>query len=339
MSGELWRRGDAFGHTLRKAFPGLMLCGVLTAAAAFLSEHHGGPVILYALLLGMAFHFLVDDPRLQPGLMFAAQTVLRVGVALLGARITTAQIAAVGLPMMLAIVGAVIATIAFGVLAAQYLGLQRRFGILTAGATAICGASAAAAISSVLPRHPETERDTAFTIIGVTTLSTVAMVTYPILARWLGFDDKATGIFIGATIHDVAQVVGAGYSVSALAGDKATIVKLFRVALLLPIVVAIAWGTRVHSGSSGSSRGNLLPGFLVAFAALVAINSIGLIPDAVGKALSQTSRWCIVVSIAAVGVRTSLKSFSDVGQPAIGMLVVQTVFLAALVALIVFFVP
>ena len=126
---------------------------------------------------------------------------------------------------------------------------------------------------------------------------------------------------------------------SALAGDKAPIVKLFRVALLLPIVFAIAWGTRVHSGAQGSSRGNLLPGFLIAFAALLAINSVGLIPDSVGKALSQTSRWCIVLSIAAVGVRTSLKSFSDVGQPAIGMLVAQTVFLAVLVALIVFLVP
>ena len=314
----------------RALAPGMMFCVVLAAAATFLSQSHGGPVVLYALLLGMPFNFLAGDGRLTEGINTASRDVLRLGVALLGARITFDQILAVGWPVMLAVAASIGLTIAFGALAATWLGLPRRFGILSAGATAICGASAAAAISSVLPRYTNLERDTAVTIVGVTTLSTVAMIAYPAIARWLGLGNVEIGIFIGATIHDVAQVVGAGYSVSVEAGDKATIVKLFRVALLLPVVVAIALASRHIAGEDARTPKSLLPWFLIAFAALVIANSAGLIPASLGSLLAQASRWCIVVAIAALGVKTALKSFAEVGRPAVGMMIAETVFLATL---------
>ena len=144
---------------------------------------------------------------------------------------------------------------------------RRDFGLLTGGAVAICGASAALAIAAVLPDGPEQQRATVMTVVGVTALSTVAMILYPLIAAAAGLDTHTTGIFLGATIHDVAQVVGAGYSVSAEAGDTATIVKLFRVALLLPVVLVLSLIVRNGAGAApSSSRPPLLPVFLVAFA-------------------------------------------------------------------------
>jgi uncharacterized integral membrane protein (TIGR00698 family) len=317
---------------LRAHLPGLLFCALLATTAMFLSEKHGGPAILYALLLGFPFHFLSTDQRFTPGIASASRDVLRIGVALLGARITVEQVAAVGAPMMLAIAVAVFMTVGFGWLYARTVGLPKRFGVLSAGATAICGASAAIAISSVTPRYPNLERDTAFTIVGVTTLSTVAMVLYPIIGRWLGFSHVELGAFLGGTIHDVAQVVGAGYSVSAETGDKATIVKLFRVALLVPVVFIIALiARRVASPEEGGRSPTLIPTFLIVFIVLVLVNSIGLVPKGVASFLGEVSRWCIVVSIAALGVKTALKSFLDVGRPAIGMMLAHTVFLACIV--------
>jgi uncharacterized integral membrane protein (TIGR00698 family) len=346
-----WLRAETVAAAARLP-RGLAVTLVIAGAAAFLAQSHGGPVVLYALLIGMACGFLSDDPRLAPGITFAAQAVLRAGVALLGARITLEQVAGVGLAMMLAVAASVFATIALGVVLARWLRLPASFGVLTAGATAICGASAAAALAAVLPRRPGSDRDTAFTIIGVTALSTIAMVLYPALARQLGLGEVEIGIFLGATIHDVAQVVGAGYSVSPLAGDKATIVKLYRVALLLPVVLVVAWTVRAAARREAATKpaaavalteaaGSLetpsvsgkalVPGFLLAFAALVFVGSLGLIPAPVVGVLSATSRWLIVTAIAAVGLRTSLRSFLEVGQPAIGLLLSTTVFLAALV--------
>src|SRR4051812_1278015 len=131
----------------------------------------------------MAFSFISAESRLAPGIAFSSRSVLRLGVAALGARITAEQVLGLGWSTLVGMAAAVALTIVFGLLAAQALGLKRQFGVLTAGAVAICGASAAAAIAAVLPRHKLHERDTVFTIIAVTTLSTVAMVFYPLIGR------------------------------------------------------------------------------------------------------------------------------------------------------------
>ncbi len=200
---------------------------------------------------------------------------------------------------------------------------------------AICGASAAAAIAAVLPRHATHERDTAFTIIGVTTLSTVAMVLYPLVAAVFGFTHAQTGVFLGGTIHDVAQVVGAGYSVSPETGDVATIIKLLRVALLVPAVLAISLLSHRVEAPEAARRPALIPGFLVAFLAIVAINSLHFMPAAVQSALGDASRWCIVTAIAALGVKTSLAALAKVGRRSIALIVAETVFIAAFVLILV----
>jgi uncharacterized integral membrane protein (TIGR00698 family) len=316
--------------TIGVYLPGAMLAIVLAMAANFISVGYGGPTILFALLLGMAFNFVSLDARYASGLQFSAKEVLRIGVALLGARITAAQITALGLPTLLGVAGAVALTIVFGLIAARLAGMKPRFGVLTAGAVAICGASAAAAIAAVLRRDENHERDTAFTIIGVTTLSTLCMVIYPLLAKVLALSHAQSGVFLGGTIHDVAQVVGAGYSVSPETGDVATIVKLLRVSLLLPVVLLISLAGRRSNGETGG-RANLIPNFLLVFVLIVVLNSLGLVPAEVQTAMSNVSRWCIVISIAALGVKTSLAALAEVGHRAVMLMVLETVFIAGFV--------
>ena len=205
-----------------------------------MSDNYGGPTILYALLLGIAFHFLSQEGRCVPGVDFAARTILRLGVALLGARITATQVFELGLGPVATVVVGVTLTILVGRLLAKLLGLDRELGLLTGGAVAICGASAALALSAVMPRNEHSERNLILTVVTVTALSTIAMVTYPLLVKSLGMDFRTAGVFLGGTIHDVAQVVGAGFIISPETGNISTVVKLMRVAMLVPAVLSFS---------------------------------------------------------------------------------------------------
>ena len=327
----------SYGRTL---VPGVLACGVVAAAATFLSEHYGAPVMLFALLLGIAMNFLSTEGPCAAGIEFTARQLLRVGVALLGLRITVAQIAALGWHPVLLVVVSVVLTIAVSIVAARLFGFKGIFGVLTGGATAICGVSAALALSAALPQHPLKERATLFTVIGVSALSTLAMIVYPMVVRSLELDAAQAGIFLGGTIHDVAQVVGAGYSMSAETGDAATFVKLVRVAMLLPVILFAVLLTRLgavegdKATAGDASRPPLLPWFAVAFALLVAINSMGWVPQSVVTIGSDTSRWCLVAAIAAIGMKTQLKELSTVGIKPIVLMVGETIFLAVLVLLL-----
>lgn len=310
----------------RALAPGVMLALLIALASSFMSDRHGGPTMLYALLLGMAFHFIASEPRVAPGIDVAARTLLRLGVGLMGARLTLGQIAALGMTPIVIVVICVAGTIGFGLASARVMRRHWGFGMLSGGAVAICGASAALAISAALPKDGPREKEVLFTVVAVTTLSTVAMIVYPLLFTALGFDETETGMLIGATIHDVAQVVGAAYAVSDVAGETATLVKLMRVALL-PVVVGSLW---LLSRRSGAGAPVSLPSFLVLFCLLVALNSIGLVPAAVAGALSDLSRWLLVIAIAALGMKTALGDMFALGSTSFLVIVATTFFLLAL---------
>ena len=318
----------------RQLAPGITISLVVAAAATFLSEHYGAPVMLFALLLGLGLNFLAADGKCKAGIEFTARTVLRVGVALLGMRITLEQIAALGWKPLALVVILVVVTISVSVLAAKALGFKRIFGMLTGGATAICGASAALALAAALPSHPQKEKATLFTVIGVSALSTLAMILYPMIANALGLSPQEAGVFLGATIHDVAQVVGAGYSMSPETGDTATVVKLMRVAMLLPVIVAAAMITRLQGADPTGKRPPLLPWFAVGFLILACVNSTGWVPQLVQGGVNELSRWCLVVSIAALGMKTQLKELASVGIKPILLMVGETIFLVILVLLL-----
>lgn len=318
-------------------FHGVLMALVVALAAVSLAEHYHASAMLLALLLGMAMNFLSAEGRCRAGIQFAASTLLRIGVALLGVRITFEQIGALGPMPLLMVVLSVALTIGFGVVLARLLGYRSRFGVLTGGAVAICGASAAMALAAVIPAHGEDgikERATIFTVIGVSSLSTVAMVLYPMILAPFGLGPGQAGVFLGGTIHDVAQVIGAAYGMSKETGDVATIVKLLRVAMLLPVILVITLACRAQhdEAPAGTPRPPLLPWFVVAFALLVAVNSAGWISAGLQHGLQGASTWLLVLAMAAIGMKSHLKDFATVGLRPIVLMVSETVFLAALVA-------
>lgn len=315
-------------------WPGILVCGLAALAAQFLSDHYGAPAMLMALLIGLSLHFLVEDgQRCAAGIGFSAKTVLRVGVGLLGARISFEVFADLGLAIIGLIVLALLATMGFGWIVARSLGRGWRLAILTAGSVSICGASAAMAIAAVLPKNELSERNLSFTVFSVTMLSTLAMILYPVVAQTLGLGELASGVFLGGTIHDVAQVVGAGFSVSDAVGETATTVKLIRVSLLAPFVLVLTLSLRrtgVEEGQ-GSARPPIVPGFVLAFLALALVNSFGWIPEAVQSVLWALSKWAMLSAIAAVGMRTELKRILEVPRQSVVLIVLETLFIAGFV--------
>lgn len=200
---------------------------------------------------------------------------------------------------------------------------------------AIGGASAALAISAVLPREKEGDRFTLMVVVTVTVLSTVAMVAYPLIARALELPPAVAALFLGGTIHDVAQVVGAGYMLGQETGDLAVIVKLFRVALLAVVVITVSaiFRRRLTLQQAGQkpTRQPLVPWFLWLFIGLVAIGSFDLIPAQVVQGLDATSRACLVVAVAALGLKTSFASLARAGWKPFVLILVETLWIGAFV--------
>ncbi|MEL6840206.1 MAG: putative sulfate exporter family transporter [Pseudomonadota bacterium] len=313
-------------------FPGVVVAGMTAITAQWLAEHYATPAMLLALLLGIALSFLGEEGKTVEGIGFAARTLLRLGIAFLGARISMELTAQLGLPLVMLIIGAVVLTIGFGLLVGRFFGSKWRFSFLTAGSVAICGASAALAIAAILPKDERSEQRLLFTVMGVTVLSTIAMILYPIIVNLLNLGDLAAGVFLGGTIHDVAQVVGAGFSVSESVGDTATLVKLIRVSLLAPVVIIAALLIRrFATPDEGGERPPIIPAFVVGFLVLATLNSLGWIPVAIAGLLSEMSRWLLLTAIAAVGMKTNLKKVLAVGGAAIALIVTQTIFIASLI--------
>ncbi|MEM1428520.1 MAG: putative sulfate exporter family transporter [Pseudomonadota bacterium] len=317
----------------RHRMHGVFVSLVIAVAAMFVSEHYGAPAMLMALLMGMALQSLSEEGPCVAGIAFSARQILRLGVALMGARISFGLAADLGAGVIGLLLAGVLFTILFGVLGARVMARGWRFGVLTGGSVAICGASAAMALSAVLPKNEHSERNLTFTVLSVTVLSTVAMIAYPLLGSLLDLDALAAGVFLGGTIHDVAQVVGAGFSVSEATGEAATLVKLMRVMMLAPVVLVLTLvvARMAPSNAEDGGRPLLVPGFILGFLALATLNSLGLIPPALGAVIADLSGWALLTSIAAVGLKTSLGRIMEVGGQAIVLIVLETLFLGVFI--------
>lgn len=288
--------------------------------------------MLMALLLGIALHFLSEDGKAVQGIDFSSRVILRIGVALLGARVSVELLYSLGGALISLVILGVVSTIAFGLLVSRFTKIDWRFTFLTAGSVAICGASAAMAISAILPKNKNSEQNLIFTVLSVTILSTIAMITYPIIVEYLGFNTQQSGVFLGGTIHDVAQVVGAGFSISDETGQAATLVKLIRVSMLAPVILLASLLIRSQNKSAkAQSKPALLPFFIIGFLALATINSLGWIPQQISPFINSCSRWALLISIAAVGMKTSIKQMLSVGTGAISLIIAETLFLATFI--------
>jgi uncharacterized integral membrane protein (TIGR00698 family) len=303
--------------------PGVALSAVVAAigyvAAPFVAHVAPIPNMVIALVVGIALNPIAARPAMQAGMAFCVRTVLRWAVALLGLRVGLADIAAFGLETGALIVVSMLATLVSGFIFARWYGRGPGFGALVGVGTAVCGASATLAVSTVVPDYPGKQPDIAFVVVAVNALATLAMLVYPSLCLLLGFDAQTTGVMLGGTIHDVAQVVGAGYAVSVPVGNTAVIVKLFRVFLLLPVVLGVGWYFTRIGQKHGEARVPV-PVFAIVFLVLCALNSaIPLMPlllpayAPIKSVLVEASTWGLLLAIGALGLGTSIKTIVGLG--------------------------
>jgi uncharacterized integral membrane protein (TIGR00698 family) len=299
---------------LRDYLPGLTVAGLATLAAGSLSQRYGAPLTLMSLLIGLALNFLSVDRRLTPGLTLAARELLRWAIVLVGARITFAQIAALGPEALGMVVLTVIVTISVGVLAARALGFSSAYGVLSGGAVAICGGSAALALSATLGERRVRQAELTLVLVGISAMSSLALVLYPPVAHALGFSDAQAGYFLGGSVHDVAQALGSGYAYSPAAGETATIVKLARVALLAPVlaVIALLFPSQLEI-TGGKRAAPAVPWFVVGFFLVVGVNSSGIIPLPVSQAAADAAAVMLAISVAATAIRSPLSEIMKTG--------------------------
>lgn len=328
-------------RTAIELFPGVALSAIVALigylAAPYVVRVIPIPNIVIALLVGIALNPIASPRPMQLGMNFCVHTILRWAVALLGLRVSLSDIAALGAATAILVIVAMVGTIISGFLFARWNGQHAGFGALAGVATAVCGASATLAVSTVVPNYPGKQLDIVFVVVSVNALATIAMLTYPPICFLLGFNPQTTGVMLGGTIHDVAQVVGAGYAVSTAAGNAAVIVKLFRVFLLLPVVLVIGWYF-TRKGDKHSEAHVPVPAFAIAFLALCAINSmVPLAPDLmpiyrIAKAvLVEASIWGLLLAIGALGLGTSIKTFIGLGWRHVATVIGTTAFILTIV--------
>lgn len=287
---------------------GVLSSVVIGAAALFVSNTYGGPTVLYALLLGMAFHFISEDNRAVAGIELCAKNFLRIGVGLLGARITAEELAQLSVGSITVLITGVFATVAFSMLLNRWIKWPRAEGALAGASVAICGASAAAALALVIDKKALREQALLAIIVTVTALSTISMILYPILCELLGFESSRAGLLLGGTIHDVAQVVGAGAMLGNDALQTATMTKMLRVAMLIPMMfvfTALFAAKGEHGEPNGPKTVNpfaQIPLFLIGFVVLATLNVAGIIPISVSDSLAQASQLLILVAMGARSV-------------------------------------
>tara|TARA_R110002124_G_scaffold149220_1_gene315230 strand:- start:394093 stop:395100 length:1008 start_codon:yes stop_codon:yes gene_type:complete len=304
-------------NTLKAYSGGLALSALIAALSKLLSIQFGLPVMLVCLISGLVLGRFFTQGFWQSGINFTSKTVLRLGVILIGARFVFSDLNALGIQTIALIIAATIGVIILSILASKKLKLDKSLGLIMGGATAICGASAAMAIAALLPHDKHTEKNTAAAVLSVTAIGTLAMITYPFIISALHLTDQQAAILIGGTIHDVAQVVGAGYSLSHEIGDQAVLIKLIRVFMLVPVLLGLAVYIHYsHSRSASQSDPKpqfKFPLFLIGFVALLAINGLGYIPPATTDALKQISHFMLIMAITAVGLKTPIKAIRSLG--------------------------
>ncbi len=318
-------------HTPRDYWPGLAVAAAATLAAGYLSDHYHAPLTLMALLVGLALNFLSADKKLLPGLGFASRTLLRIGIVLVGARVTFSQMVELGPIAFIAIVIILAATIMAGVAAARSLGYDAPFGVLAGGAVAICGASAALALATVLGERRISQAQLTLVLVGISAASSFALFFYPILAHQLHLSDTHAGFMLGASIHDVAQALGAGYAFSEPAGQIATIVKLTRVALLAPVMAVVA--LMFPDKSQSKARTAILPWFVIGFFILAAVHSTVALPPIVGTWAQNGAAILLACSVTATGIRAPMGSLLKSGPRPMLIIVIASLVALSLAAL------
>ena len=304
---------------VRSIVPGLGLAMGVAAAAVLLSSSLPallGPV-LTAVLLGLVVGNLLRlPPAVAPGLGFSSRTVLRVGVVLLGARLTFADLVGIGGSAIWVVLVTMTTALTTVLVVSRAAHVSPRLATLIGVGTAVCGNSAIMATAPVIDAE---EREVGFAVATITVFGTAALLGFPMVAAFVEMPDRVFGFWAGLSINDTSQVVAAAAAYSEEALEVATVVKLVRNTLMAPLILLIAWWsarqTRVPADAQtvrGSTR-KAFPGFVLGFLALAVLRSINLVGDRLAEALGQASSLLIAVAIAAVGLSTRLTELRRIG--------------------------
>ena len=295
--------------------PGLLLTCTIAGAAYALRQIPGvgsfSPMII-AILLGTALHNTIGTPaRAKAGVVFSLKRLLRLAIILLGLQLTTQQVAAVGGTGMAIIVGTLLATFVVTKALGRLLGVERRLSELIAAGTAVCGASAVIATNSVT-RAPD--EDVAYAVACVTVFGSVSMFLYPALPGLLALDAHHFGLWSGASIHEIAQVVAATFQDGREAGEFGTIAKLSRVMLLAPLVLSLGVIATRQVAAHGPVRARApMPWFVFGFIVLIGVNSLGVVPVEAKHLLVPATTFLLTVALAAMGLETDIRKLKARG--------------------------
>lgn len=303
-------------HTLGSIgqfLPGLALTGSI-AALAMAFRAWSGIQTLSPLILSIVIGMIIGNIRrphgiLHPGLTFSLKRLLRLGIVLLGLQITLPQLLSLGLPGVAVVTITLVATF-FSVMAVgRLLGVDRRLTGLIAAGTSVCGASAVIAANATIRGRQE---DVTYAVACVTIFGSLSMLLFPLLMVPLNLDAMAYGVWSGATIHEVAQVVAATFQSGEVAGQFGTIAKLARVVLLAPLVMMLAL-TLFRTPNANRADRAPFPWFVMGFLAMVALNSVIHIPAAVTQDLNLTGTFLLSCGLAAMGLQTHVKQLAAEG--------------------------
>jgi uncharacterized integral membrane protein (TIGR00698 family) len=301
---------------------GLLLCTVLATGGFVLADlpwvkaHLHVSALLLVILLGMALKSVIPIPApAVPGVRMAQRPVLRWAVAGLGFRLSLAELWKIGAPALGVVVISTAAALMFGYWVARRFGAGEKLALLLGVGGAICGASAVVAADSVVQGE---KRDSALALGIITLLGTIGIVVYPLIGRSLGMSEFLYGVWDGASLHEMAQVVAAGFGRSEEAARVATVVKLARIALLAPVVLILsAWlrkrSVAQHGDVPGVAHVAPVPWFLVLFVAFALINSSGLLPSAWLEPVRRADLWLLCVGMAGVGLQTGFGDLREAG--------------------------
>jgi len=311
---------------MAKYLPGIGVAVVIAIISTFLASLqfvketvHFSPLIM-AILIGVIVGNIVKFPdTFKPGITFSLKKILRIAIVFLGFRLTFQNVAEVGIEGLILDTVMLTSTFLIGVwVSRKIFGLDSEMSYLIASGSSICGASAVLATAPVVKAEMH---HAAMAVATVTIFGTTAMFVYPIVYKTFlggfGFDDLLYGLWTGATVHEVAQVVAAGFAISEPSGNTATIAKLTRVMMLAPLLIILSFFLARKNATHGAGvtlRDIPIPYFVFGFIAMVGVNSLHIIPDNIVHYINVVDGFLLTVAMAAMGLETNVNKIKGVGM-------------------------